>query len=98
MKEGKEFPFWGKDDLVLERTFCKSAGRRGAREEPDKTQENRLSAADRYVDQFVQQHWGVWSRDQDSIDLWLQRRSTTEECLLDEDRLEGEYMNKGRGA
>ena len=53
-------------------------------EEPDRTQwsEDGLSAADRKADQLVQQHWGFWSRDHDSMAaLWLQRRSTTEECL-----------------
>ena len=60
LKKGKKFPFLGKD-LVLKRTSARTAtdvGSSGLREEPDKTQwsDEGLSAADRKVDQWVQQH------------------------------------------
>ena len=47
--KGKEFPFLGKD-LVLERT---AVGSKGVSEE---WSDEGLSAADRKVDQLVQQH------------------------------------------
>ena len=67
-----------REDFVLERSFCKD--RHIRRQE---VREQRSRDADLYWFQFWQQHFGGLFMDQDSMaDLWLQRMSTTEACLM----------------